>query len=87
MAILTFKTKKGEQIHARIASSFISPEQAELNLQREIGTQTFNQTKTNAELAWNKELTRVKAEGGTVDQNRTFYTALYRTMLFPPKIL
>ena len=85
MAILSFKTKKGEQVHARIASSFISPEQAQLNLDREIGKFTFDQTKANAEAAWNKELTRTKAEGGTVDQNRTFYTALYRTMLFPRK--
>jgi len=85
MAILSFKTKKGEQVHARIASSFISPEQAQLNLDREIGKFTFDQTKANAEAAWNRELARTKAEGGTVDQNRTFYTALYRTMLFPRK--
>jgi predicted alpha-1,2-mannosidase len=85
MAILTFKTKKGELVHARVASSFISPEQAELNLQREIGQNTFDQTKSKAEDAWNKELARVKVEGGTVDQTRTFYTALYRTMLFPRK--
>lgn len=85
MAILTFKTKKGELIHARVASSFISPEQAELNLSRELGEDTFDQTKGKAEAAWNKEFARVKVEGGTVDQNRTFYTALYRTMLFPRK--
>ena len=85
MAILTFKTKKGEQVHARIASSFISPEQAQLNLDKELGKMTFDQTKSKAEEAWNNEFARVKAEGGTVDQNRTFYTALYRTMLFPRK--
>ena len=85
MAILTFKTKKGELVHARVASSFISPEQAELNLKREIGQDTFDQTKNKAEKEWNKEFARVKIEGGTVDQNRTFYTALYRTMLFPRK--
>src|SRR5665648_1229713 len=85
MAAITFKTKKGEIVNARVASSFISPEQAELNLTREIGQSTFDQTKSKAEAAWNKELERVKAEGGTVEQNRTFYTALYRTMLFPRK--
>ncbi|HZK97121.1 MAG TPA: GH92 family glycosyl hydrolase [Prolixibacteraceae bacterium] len=85
MAAITFKTKKGEIVNARVASSFISPEQAELNLSREIGQSTFDQTKDKAEAAWNKELDRVKVEGGTVDQNRTFYTALYRTMLFPRK--
>ncbi len=85
MAVLTFKTKKGELVHARVASSFISPEQAELNLQREIGDNSFDQTKSKAEEAWNKELARVKVEGGTTEQTRTFYTALYRTMLFPRK--
>ena len=85
MAILTFRTKKGEQVHARIASSFISAEQAQLNLTRELGNQTFDQTKNNAEAAWNEEFDRIKVEGGTIDQYRTFYTALYRTMLFPRK--
>jgi predicted alpha-1,2-mannosidase len=85
MAAITFKTKKGEVVNARVASSFISPEQAELNLQREIGLNSFDQTKIKAEEAWNKELDRVKVKGGTVEQNRTFYTALYRTMLFPRK--
>lgn len=85
MAIVSFKTKQGEIVHAKVASSFISPEQAELNLQREIGQNTFDQTKNKAEAVWNKEFARVKVEGGTVDQNRTFYTALYRTMLFPRK--
>ncbi len=85
MAVLSFKTKKGEQVHARIASSFISPEQAQLNLDREIGTQNFDQTKQKAELAWNAEFAKIQTSGGTVDQNRTFYTALYHTMLFPRK--
>jgi predicted alpha-1,2-mannosidase len=85
MAAVTFKTAKGETINARVASSFISPEQAELNLQREIGQKTFDETKNEAEAAWNKELERVKVEGGSVEQNRTFYTALYRTMLYPRK--
>ena len=85
MAVISFKTKKGEQVRASVASSFISLEQAELNLKREIGEQTFDQTRSKAEEAWNKEFARVKVEGGTVDQNRTFYTALYHTMLFPRK--
>jgi predicted alpha-1,2-mannosidase len=85
VAIISFKTKKGEVVNAKVASSFISLEQAELNLEREIGQNTFDQTKASAEAAWNKELERVKTEGGTVDQNRTFYTALYRAMLFPRK--
>ncbi len=85
MAVVSFKTKKGEFVHARVASSFISPEQAELNLLREIGKDNFDQTKNKAEKIWNDEMGRVKVEGGSLEQLRTFYTALYRTMLFPRK--
>lgn len=84
-AVLTFETKEGEQVHAKVASSFISYEQAELNLKREIGKDSFDKTHHKATLAWNKELSKIKVEGGTTDQYRTFYTALYRTMLFPRK--
>lgn len=84
-AVLTFETKEGEQVHAKVASSFISYEQAELNLKREIGKDSFDKTHHKATLTWNKELSKIKVEGGTTDQYRTFYTALYRTMLFPRK--
>jgi predicted alpha-1,2-mannosidase len=84
-AVLTFETKEGEQVHAKVASSFISYEQAELNLKREIGKDSFDKTHHKATLAWNKELSKIRVEGGTTDQYRTFYTALYRTMLFPRK--
>lgn len=84
-AALSFKTKEGAQIHARVASSFISLEQAELNLKREIGRQTFDQVKEKAKTVWNEELGRIEVDGGTVEQYRTFYTALYRVLLFPRK--
>ena len=83
-ALIQFSTRKGEQIHARIASSFISQEQAMLNL-REIGTKDFETIKREARDAWNKQLGRIIIEGGTTDQQRTFYSCLYRTMLFPRK--
>ncbi len=84
-AILQFKTKNGEQVNLKIASSFISPEQAELNLQREIGDKSFDEIKKEGQDVWNKSLNRITVEGGTVAQMTTFYTALYRTMLFPRK--
>ncbi len=82
-AVIRFKTSAGEQVQLKVASSFISPEQAELNLQREIGHNDFNQTMANAQNEWNRLLGRIQVEGGTHDQMVTFYTALYRTMLFP----
>ena len=72
-AVITFKTKKGEQVHLRVASSFISTEQAELNLKRELGTDSFDATEQKAKATWNKTLNHLKVEGGTIDQTRTFY--------------
>ncbi|OIN58258.1 GH92 family glycosyl hydrolase [Arsenicibacter rosenii] len=83
-AVVGFKTTKGEQVHIRVASSFISYEQAELNL-RELGTDSFNAVMAKGKAAWNKELNRVKIEGGSIDQTRTFYSCLYRALLFPRK--
>jgi predicted alpha-1,2-mannosidase len=82
---LSFKTTEGEQINAKIASSFISLEQAEINLNREIGNDNFDQTKQKARAIWNKELDKIEISGGDLEQNKTFYTALYRVLLFPRK--
>ncbi|GAB3277959.1 GH92 family glycosyl hydrolase [Larkinella harenae] len=83
-AIVGFKTRKGEVVNVRVASSFISPEQAELNL-AEIGSDSFETVAQKAKAAWNRELGRIRIEGGTVDQTRTFYSCLYRSLLFPRK--
>ncbi len=84
-AAIGFKTNKGEKVHVKVASSFISPEQAELNLQREIGDKTFDDVKNEGQAIWEKELSKIKVEGGTDEQQRTFYSSLYRTLLFPRK--
>ena len=81
-AIIGFKTKRGEQVHARIASSFISPEQAELNLQ-ELGNLSFEQVKAQGRQTWNKTLSRIEVGDQNVDHLRTFYSCLYRSVLFP----
>jgi predicted alpha-1,2-mannosidase len=84
-AFVRFSTKAGQAIHVRVASSFISPEQAELNLQREIGDRNFEQVRQVAADVWNEQMNRVQVDGGTEKQQATFYTALYRTLLFPRK--
>ncbi|QNL52132.1 glycoside hydrolase family 92 protein [Olivibacter sp. SDN3] len=82
-AIVGFKTAKaGEQVNIKVSSSFISHEQAELNLQ-EIGGMGFDDLKDTGRDAWNKVLSRVEVGGGNIDQMRTFYSNLYRTLLFP----
>ena len=81
-AIIGFSTKRGEQVHARVASSFISYEQAELNL-KELGNRSFDQIKEDGEKRWNEILSKVEVETTNVDQLRTFYSSLYRSVLFP----
>lgn len=83
-AVIGFKTKAGEVVHVRVASSFISIEQAEINL-KELGQDTFEAVVQKGKEAWNKELNRIQVEGATVDQLRTFYSSLYRSLLFPRK--
>lgn len=84
-AVIGFKTKKGEEVHVKVASSFISKAQAQLNLSREIGNKNYKQLKKEAKQAWEKEFARIKVEGGTDDQLETFYSCLYRVLLFPRK--
>ena len=82
-AVLGFKTTEGEVIHVRVASSFISTEQAELNLKRETEGKDFLTIMNAGKKIWNDQLKRIKVEGGTPDQQRTFYSCLYRMILFP----
>lgn len=84
-AIIGFSTKKGETVHARVASSFISEEQALQNL-KELGNDTFDALVEKGKDAWNDVLGRVEVEGGDLDQYRTFYSCLYRSLLFPRKL-
>jgi predicted alpha-1,2-mannosidase len=83
-AVIGFQTSRGEIVHARVASSFISPEQAELNL-RELGNESFDAVVAKGKETWNAVLGRIQVEGGTLDQYRTFYSCLYRSLLFPRK--
>ena len=82
-AIVGFATRRGEQVHARVASSFISPEQAELNLQREVADRPFDQVKQQGRKRWNDVLGRIQVQTDDVDALRTFYSCLYRSVLFP----
>ena len=83
-AVIGFATNKGEQVNARVASSFISHEQAAINL-RELGDDSLEEVKEKGRKAWNDVLGRIEVSGGNLDQYRTFYSCLYRATLFPQK--
>lgn len=82
-AYLRFLVPPGEKLVVKAASSFISPEQARTNYQREVAGKTLAQVKAEARQEWNNALGRIEITGGTPEQQKTFYTCLYRTLLFP----
>ena len=81
-AIVTFKTRRGEQVNARVASSFISVDQAITNL-GELGNNDFETVKEKGRQRWNEVLGRIQVEDDNIDHLRTFYSCLYRSVLFP----
>ena len=81
-AIVGFSTKRGEQVNVRVASSFISPEQALLNL-KELGDGGIDEVSARGRARWNEVLGRVEVSDDNTDNLRTFYSCLYRSLLFP----
>ena len=82
-AIITFKTsKRGEKVMARVASSFISEAQAVQNL-NELGNANMEQLKQQGRNRWNEVLGKIEVEDENIDHLRTFYSCLYRSLLFP----
>ena len=83
-AVVTFSCKRGEQVHARVASSFISEAQAIQNL-KELGNSSFETLLQKGRQRWNDVLGRISVEDTNIDNMRTFYSCLYRSTLFPRK--
>jgi predicted alpha-1,2-mannosidase len=82
-AYFKFKVKPGQAISCKVASSYISPEQAQRNLDREIGKANFDTVLKRADAKWNETFNLIRVEGGTEEQQRTFYSAFYRSVIFP----
>lgn len=70
-------------VEARVGASFISPEQAERNLQSELDGKTYENIAQDGFDRWNEVLSRAQIAGGTDNQQETFYSCLYRSLLFP----
>ena len=84
IAIVGFKTYRGETVNAVAASSFISPYQALLNL-KEAKDKDFDNLVAEGRDAWNDVLGRIVIEDENLDNKRKFYSCLYRSTLFPRK--
>ncbi len=83
LAVLRYHAKVGQPVSIRIGTSFISAEQSIRNLDQEIGKQALPVIQEKAMAAWESHLGRARVQGGTVQQRSTFYSCMYRTLLFP----
>jgi predicted alpha-1,2-mannosidase len=81
--VVTVRFRSGSYLEARIATSFISFDQAQRNLDTELGTQSADEVRSEGEAAWRSYFNRVEIQGGNLDQRRVFYSCLYRALLFP----
>ena len=77
------KFKPGAAIEARIATSFISFEQAKLNLKNELSSKPAAALREAGASLWNEHFHRIQIEGASHEQQRTFYSCMYRALLFP----
>ena len=76
-----FDTRAGEQILMKVAISYVSVEQAKINMDMELPAWNFDQTVAESDQQWNDMLSRIQIEGGTNDQQRKFYSDLWRSLL------
>lgn len=82
-AYLSYETEEGEQIEVRMGVSFVSIENARENLRQETEGRTFSDIRKTAEETWETDLSRIKVEGGSLEQKQVFYTALYHILIHP----
>lgn len=82
-AFVNYSTSEGEQVLIRIGISFVSIEGAKMNLQTELSHWDFERIVQEAREIWNKKLDRIEIKGGTEEEKRIFYTAMYHSHMFP----
>ncbi|HEY0757039.1 MAG TPA: GH92 family glycosyl hydrolase [Ktedonobacteraceae bacterium] len=82
-AYLQFDTTHNRVVQARVGLSFVSVNNALLNLQEESPTWNFNTVRAQARAAWDSKLGLIQVQGGSMAEEQTFYTALYHTFIHP----
>lgn len=82
-AFFSFDTEDGEQVEVEMGVSFVSIENARLNLNKEQEGRDFEKVHAEARARWNDDLSRILVEGGTEDQKTVFYTAMYHLLIHP----
>ena len=81
-AVVGFRLSEDRKVNLKVSSSFISADQAMVNME-ELGDGDFDRLKDEGRVRWNEVLGRIKVEDDNIDNIRTFYSCLYRSVLFP----
>lgn len=82
---LAFEMEDSNELNMDFANSYIGIDQALLNLDRELRGKSFDEIKEQGKIVWNNYLSKIQIETDTEDQKRTFYSCMYRSLLFPRK--
>lgn len=80
---VTFDNPNNEVVQAKIGTSFLSLDQAQTNLDKEIPDWNFEKVQNNLKDIWNEKLGTIEIEGASKDERTMFYTALYHSLLYP----
>jgi len=85
-AYVNFKTGDRRAVVVKVGTSFIDHEQAQRNLDREVGSLGFDDLRSQTAAIWEKQLGRIEIAGGAPQERKTFYTCLYRAMKYPHRL-
>lgn len=80
---VNFNTSNNEPVQIKVGISFVDVEGAKKNLEAEIPDWNFEKVSSEARKLWNKKLSKIEIKGGTNNQKKIFYTALYHTLIHP----
>ncbi len=83
VSVLNFGNDGGKTVEMKIGFSFVSTAGAKANLESEMLSMDFNETRRAADDTWERTLAQIKVDGGTERQRRIFYSCLYRSLLWP----
>lgn len=77
------ENRQEDPLELKIGFSFVSIENAKMNLEEEMLNKSFNQVREEADVTWNSLLSKIKVSGGSEREKGIFYSTLYRSFLWP----
>lgn len=77
------ENRQEDPLELKIGFSFVSIENAKMNLEEEMLNKSFNQVREEADATWNSLLSKIKVSGGSEREKGIFYSTLYRSFLWP----